>query len=292
MMLRGLVHEIVRRKLWPIPVIALLVAVAAPLLFMKSSSGQSPSLAQAPATVDTSSAKSLPVNARRLLRTKPTVKRQSKAGKAADPFQGPASGGSGKSDSAAASNDAASPAAASSAAAGAQQKPVPVVITDEHGKATTTTSGDQGSSKSSGSDSGYVAVDVGFKRNGKGAVRQSVPRLTPLVAKHRIVATFVKYSPSRNKAVFAISPNTYVAGSVKCRREAGLCRYIELSRGKHVLLTILGPGGSLLTRRLSVARIRSRSGAEPRPPLAGRCLLSKLAKLGPGDPAVLSDACD
>ncbi len=47
-MLRNLLDEVRRRHLWPIPVIALLVAVAAPLLFLKSAPSDAP-LASAPA---------------------------------------------------------------------------------------------------------------------------------------------------------------------------------------------------------------------------------------------------
>ncbi|MGH2840829.1 MAG: hypothetical protein ACRDKY_08400, partial [Solirubrobacteraceae bacterium] len=175
-----------------------------------------------------------------------------------------------------------------------EQKPVPVVITDENGKTPKGTTG-EASAKSpaeSSKDARHVAVDVRFAPSKRGAVRRDVPRLKPLTAKGRIVASFVKYSPARNRAVFAISPNTLVSGSVECRREDGLCRYVELKAGQSVRLTIIGPDGAALVRRLGVVRIGSLAGDPPEPPLAGSCLLTMLRKLGPGDPAVRHNACD
>ena len=48
MMLRSLVDEVVRRRLWPIPLVALLVAIAAPLLFMKSAPPAAPAAPRRP----------------------------------------------------------------------------------------------------------------------------------------------------------------------------------------------------------------------------------------------------
>jgi hypothetical protein len=42
MMLRTLLDEVMRRRLWPIPLVAVLVAVAAPLLFLKSAPQDAP----------------------------------------------------------------------------------------------------------------------------------------------------------------------------------------------------------------------------------------------------------
>ena len=49
-MLRSLVDEVVRRRLWPIPLVALLIAVAAPVLFMKSPPPDAPAATEAPPT--------------------------------------------------------------------------------------------------------------------------------------------------------------------------------------------------------------------------------------------------
>ena len=47
-MLRNMLQEIVRRRLWPIPLVAVLVIIAAPVLLMKSAPGISCWLGQAP----------------------------------------------------------------------------------------------------------------------------------------------------------------------------------------------------------------------------------------------------
>jgi hypothetical protein len=292
--MRGLLQEIVRRRLWPIPLVAVLVAVAAPMLFLKSAPSEpAPPAQPSQATIDASAEKGLPVRARRLLETNSAAKRAKKS-KAADPFQAPKS--SRKASSGAASAGTSTNSAAPSSAAGATggQKPVPVVITDADGKTKTdTTDGDASSdSTSSGSDGTYVAVDVRFGQKPVGPLRRSIPRLRPFTADGRLVASFVGYSATRNKATFAIAPSTFVAGSVKCRREDGQCRFVDLAVGKRAVLTIAGPGGSAITGWLKVVRMHEVTGDEPKSPLGGSCLLHKLQKSSLGDPAVLSDACE
>jgi hypothetical protein len=291
-MLRGLLHEIVRRRLWPIPVVALLIAVAAPLLFLKSTPSSAPvpaEAAQAPV-----GGVGLPVRAQRLLQTQSDAakRKAKKRAKADDPFEGPKSTGNAADD--ASSSDAGGAGSGSSSAGGAgAEEPVPVVITDENGR--TVSAPDDASApagaRSSGSDPSYVAVDVRFEPKSTGPVRHAIPRLKAFSANDRVLAIFVRYSPSSNRAVFAVAPNTWVRGSVACRPAAGLCRTVQLAAGKHAVLTILGPHRTAITRRLSVVRIRLVKGTEPRPPLNGPCLLGKLKKLGLGDAALLSGAC-
>ncbi|MDQ3675880.1 MAG: hypothetical protein M3401_03600 [Actinomycetota bacterium] len=290
-MLRGLLHEIVRRRLWPIPVVALLVAVAAPLLFLKSSPGGAP---RAQSSQPASAADGLPARAQRLLRTNAAPgHRAKKPPKADDPFQGPGSAGTAPSDAGSSSTSGGPRSPASPGDATPEQKPIPVVITDTDAKATKGTTEDKSSkatdAESSGSDASHVAVDMRFAKAG-GRVRRAIPRRKPFTARGRVVASFVKYSPASDKAVFAISPNTLVAG-VRCRRKEGLCRYVDLPAGKHVRLTIAGPGGTFITRRLGVVRIHPVSGEERRPSVVGACLLRKLLKLRPGDSPVLTGAC-
>jgi hypothetical protein len=296
-MLSGLFREIIRRRLWPIPVAALLVAVAAPLMFLKPSSTDPATSVQATKVApDAAPVKQLPVRARQLLKTKETPKRHLRTPKqAADPFQGPASATPKATTSASTSSSSSATAAAASAAA-AKQDPVPVVITDATGKktkGTISTSSDAKTSttKTDAAPSGYVAVDVRYEKAAGGPVRRAIPRLQPFTGGGRVVASFVKYSPTRNKATFAISPNTIVTGSAHCRKVDGLCRYVDLAAGKHVQLFIGTPAGKVVSRRLTVVRIRPASGSAPRSPLGGACLLNKLSKLGLGDPAISSDAC-
>ncbi len=299
-MLSGLIAEIVRRRLWPIPLVAVLVAVAAPLLFLKSSPATDALPAQGSAgqvAVDVSASDKLPVRARQLLDTDSAAKRKTKKRpKAADPFQAPSSVRAAPSGASADESPASSAAAAGPSSAATEQKPVPVVITDSKGKAqepATTDSGEKTSDdSSSGPGSTYTAVDVRFAVTSRGAVQRKIPRLTPLKAGGLVVASFVKYSASRNRAVFAVSPNTIVSGSVDCRRIDELCRYIDLRAGRSVRITIVGSDGKALTRRLTVVRIRSVSGSAPKSPLAGQCLLSKLVASEPGDPAVSAGVCD
>jgi hypothetical protein len=304
-MLPGLLAEIVRRRLWPIPVVALLVAVAAPLLFLKSSSGAPAASRVAQTAPDAGAVKQLPVRARDLLKTNEAPRRAKNLPKAADPFQAPKSATPKTTTTASTSTGAAGAAAASAAAP--KQDPVPVVITDSTGKKTkgtisTTTSKDSKSTdattsdaKSSSSQAGaasYVAVDVRYAKAAGGHVRRAIPRLQPFTGGGRVLASFVKYSPTRNKATFAISPNTIVTGPVHCRKIDGLCRYVDLSAGRHVQLTIGTPDGTIISRRLAVVHLTLASGSAPRSPIAGACLLKRLTKLGLGDPAVLSNVCD
>ncbi|MDX6691448.1 MAG: hypothetical protein QOG15_2905 [Solirubrobacteraceae bacterium] len=297
-MLGGLFHEIVRRRLWPIPLVALLIAVAAPLLFLKSSSGDPAAPLQAAQSApDAVAVKPLPVRARRLLKTSETAARSAKKPRAADPFQAP--------PSAAAKNPAQTPAspsaagaAASGAAAAAKQAPVPVVITGADGKTTTGTispgtgSGQGTSQPAATAPAGYTAVDVRYARTTGGQVHRAIPRLRPFTASGVVLATFVKYSPKRNKATFAISPTTVVTGSARCRKVDGLCRYVELGVGKHVQLYVATRAGKLVVRRITVVRIAQASGSAPPAPVGGACLLNKMSKLGFGDPPVASNACE
>lgn len=308
-MLRNVLDEITERRLWPIPALALLIALAAPLLFLQSSPSGTPA-ASAPAPAAPASG-SLPARAARLLATTGADAqsgRKAPSGSASDPFTPPASSAGAKAASTK-SGSSSSPSSSSGgngSAAGATE-PVPVVITNPDG----TTPAGSGAASSptppigAGSSTAPATVakaarpkvDVRYGERLPGRLHRGIPRLQTFVAGGRAIAIFVKYSPKRDKAVFAIAPRTLVTGDVECRRKQGLCRYVDIPVGKHARLTTFATDGSLVTRRLDVVRItRSRrsgttAAAASRAPADGRCLLDKLLALGAHDWPLARSAC-
>ena len=293
-MLRTLLDEVVRRRLWPVLLVAVVVAVAAPLLFLKSAPpGGAP--AAAPATAP---AGELPARAQRLLTTSeaPAARTRKRAATATDPFQAPSSHRRAAAGRSAGKGDA-KPKAAT---AGGANEPVPVVITNAEGTkppagspapvapAQPTVTAPRPVAKRS------AAVDVRFGLRLPGRVHRRIPRRQTFVAGGRVIAIFVKYSPNRDKAVFAIAPSTHVSGDVECRRKPNLCRYVDVRVGEHVRLTTLTAGRKLVSRRLDVMRIdRSppAGGSARTAPADGACLLGKLLALGAKDPPLAADAC-
>jgi hypothetical protein len=250
--MHSLLSAIVRRHLWPIPLIA--VAVAAPLLFLKSSPSAAPSVT-APVPAVAREGK-LPARAQRLLDPGEAVtasRRRGATRSSHDPFTPPPGRRStAKADAAAATKD--------SSSSGATDKPVAVVIRNADGSAPKThatpapkVSGD--ASPPAGLSVSSAAVDVRFGTNPDAALRREIPRLQTFVAGGDVVAVFVKYSPKRDKAVFAIAPSTLVTGDVECRRKEGVCRYVDIPAGSYARLTMLDDDGSLVTRRLDVVRV-------------------------------------
>ena len=300
-MLRTLIAEVMRRRLWPVLLGAVVVAVAAPLLFLKSGPAEPVSTA-APATAP---AGELPARAQRLLTAGelPASTAARKPGaKAADPFQAPAS----HRRKAAAAAKGESPAEPAAPKAGGASGPVPVVVTNADGTKPATTSpttlapvrpATSATAKPKTAAKRPAAVDVRFGKRLPGRVHRRIPRLQTFVAGGRVIAIFVKYSPSRDKAVFAIAPRTLVTGDVECRRKEGLCRYVDVPAGKHVRLTTLTPGGSLVSRRLDVMRIDRTPSAGGSAKAArsasadGACLLGRLLALGARDLPLAGDAC-
>lgn len=269
-MLRSLLTEIVRRRLWPIPLIAVAVAIGAPLLFLKSSPVNAPS-ATAPAPA-VAAERDLPARAEQLLATSDASaagKRRRPANASHDPFAPPAGGrtkGKKKAVAAAAAKDP-------STSESAEPKPVAVVVTNADGSVPTTGttpapatgSADivpslpkAGSTAADGRFGGSTAVDVRFGEHIDSKLRRAISPAQTFIAGGTIVAVFVKYSPEHDTAVFAISPRTIVSGDVECRHEAGLCRYVEIPPGSHARLTMPADDGSLVTRRLDVVRVKPR----------------------------------
>ncbi len=325
-MLRSLVDEVVRRRLWPIPLVALLVAIAAPLLFMKSAPTSAPEVVPASAP-----AGELPKKAADLLksRDKDVLRKQAKTRKAQDPFAPPASSKAGASGSAS---------AAASAGSSTSQS-VPVVITNSDGSTSTATIGPSKSTSSSSTSSAtkttkpattttaktkkktktstttkpkvvvptntssaaatsrVTYVDARFGERMGTMTRYRVPRLQTFRAGGKVAAMFVGYSATRNAAVFAVAPSTKVRG-VTCREVKNVCRYVDLPVGAHARLTMRGANGATVSRRLDVVRIRhlpkvpgSTASARMTTLPVAKCLLKSLLALPATAPSISTNAC-
>jgi hypothetical protein len=307
MMLRNLLHEIVRRRLWPIPAIALLVALVAPVMFLKSAPAGAPS-AQTAVPAPAAPGK-LPARAQRLLDANAAAAKGRTSGSQRDPFQAPSS------HRIAAAGAAAG--AAAPAAAGSATKPVAVVIQNSDGstpatsKPTATTPA-PGSATGTGAGAGagagattvtdpsrtlLASVDVRFGKAAGGRVHRAIPRLKPFFIHGKLAAVFVKYSPSRSKAVFAVAPGLLVTGPVKCRRVAGVCRYVDIPNGSFARLTTVTRDRIVVSRRLDVAAIHTGAKAGTTAVAASDagtngCLLRELKSMKPGDALFGRDACE
>lgn len=315
-MLRSLVGEVVTRRLWPIPLAAILVAIAAPLLFMKSAP-DAPVGASPPAATPGK----LPAPAERLVSTSDKAATpRSKARRKQDPFAPPSSG---KATEAAAGATAATP--AGSAPVVTTPPSGSVVIRNSDGstatmavpktsskkatakKKTTTkkattkkpapkvTAPKQTTTVAGGETVSYV--DVRFGKRKDSMLRYRVPRLQTFRAGGNVAAMFVHYSQTRDVAVFAIAPSTTVAGDVECRKVKGVCRYVDIPAGSYARLRMRAADGSVISRRLDVVSIRHLSGAEDPMPRAtsletATCLLKGLLKLPASLPSIPVDACD
>lgn len=319
-MLRSLVDEVVRRRLWPIPLVALLVAVAAPLLFMKSApTNATTAPPAAPAPQSLPGGNPVPATDREAVSKKPSKR------KAKDPFA-PPSGSASKSSATAASAGSASSGTTSSAQA------VPVVITNANGTTSTATiapstssSAKSSTSKSrsktkaksstskpktpsvtvpkatsstSAKPSSATYVDVQFGERMGTMTRYRVPRLQTFRAGGKVAAMFVGYSVTRNAAVFAVAPSTTVRG-VTCREVKGVCRYVDLPNGAHARLALRGADGELVSRRLEVVNIRrlpkvagSTASARMTTLPAAKCLLKSLLALSASAPSIATDSCE
>lgn len=309
MMLRHLIDELMRRRLWPILALSALVAVATPLLFLKSAPSGAP-VAAAPAPAP-APAGELPARAQRLLETgsggeQGAARRPS--GRAGDPFQPPSS-------SAARSSRKKAGARSAKKRRSARTNPIPVVITNADTTKPSTSKKAAGSKPPMTSKAPRVtspgrpigdatttakrarAVDVRFGKRHPGKLHRGIPRLQTFVAGGRVIAVFVKYSPSRDKAVFAIAPSTEVSDGPECRRKSDLCRYVDIPAGSHVRLTTLTADGSSVSRRLDVVQIRhtrdagATAAAAGTAPANGACLLGRLLALTAHDGPLAADAC-
>jgi hypothetical protein len=258
MMLRSLVDEVVRRRLWPILALAVLVAIAAPLLFMKGAPSDAPDASAAPPVAKVGK---LPTIGAKLVTASDkavTARHKTKGATGKDPFAPPA--GAVKAAAAATATATATPAAKSTAKAKktTTTKPIPVVITDGNGSSSTVSNNKQTTSRTTTTslDANVDRVDVRFGEKSGTKVRRGIRQLKTLKVGNEVVAVFVKWSPNRKKAVFAIPATTIVSGDVDCRRKEGVCRFVDIPVGKYARLTWLAAdGGSYVTRRLDVVHV-------------------------------------
>jgi hypothetical protein len=263
-MLRDTVEQIVRRRLWPIPVVAIVVVVAAPLLFLKSApQGATPAAAVAPAPSQTD----LPARAQRLLTTSDAGVSGGRLSRSPrDPFQGPSSDrGAAPATVVAATKSSSRKAATKSSSK--QSDPVPVVTQNASKNAdgsapaaaqspAATSAGDGRSSTARSSKSWRVpTVDVRFGAQKDSPIHRRIARRTSFEVGGKVVLVFVKYSHSRHKAVFAVRPTTGVHGDIRCRRIDGVCRYVEIPVGRYVRFTFVNDDGSRVSRRMDVVRV-------------------------------------
>jgi hypothetical protein len=264
MMLRDVLDEIVRRRLWPIPVLAIAVVLAVPLLFLKSAPQDVP----APAAAVPSAQLDLPARAPRLLTSTDAsaIERRRLSPTARDPFRAPASRGK-KSAGAGGKKAASSKKAQTTSSSGSAQShgPVPVVIITPKGTkpaasepaATATPSGHSSgtSTPRSSQASSTPKVDMRFGAEKDSPIQREIPRLKSFRVGGKVAVVFVKYSPSRHKAIFAIDPSTTVRGDIHCRRIDGLCRYVDIPAGTYARLIFVNDDGSRVSRRLDVVRV-------------------------------------
>jgi hypothetical protein len=303
MMLRSLVDEVVRRRMWPIPLVAILIAVAAPLLFMKSAPDAASSTAPPPA-----GAAKLPGVAGRYLATsdKATGRHEPAKRKGHDPFAPPSDA-----KKAAGATPAADPQPTASAGGST------VVIKSPDGstatmtvpkttanaltatkKATTTAKKQTTTPKVTTPDpTSSTYVDVRFGERMGTMTRYRVPRLQTFRAGGNVAAMFVHYSAAHDKAVFAIAPSTTVGGDVGCRKVKGVCRYVDIPVGSYARLTLRDQDGTYISRRLDVVNIRHLPGVAEQSPrastlTAATCLLKSLLKLPVSVPSIATDACE
>jgi hypothetical protein len=261
-MLRDIVEQVARRRLWPIPLVAIVVVVAAPLLFLKSApQDAAPAAAVAPAP----SQADLPARAQRLLTTSDAgVSGRRLSGSARDPFQGPSSPRGAAAATGADATKSSSRKKAASKSSSKQSEPVPVVIQNADGSknAPAATSGGDGggtptarSSESSSKPWRVPTVDVRFGAHKDSPIHRRIPRRKTFELHGKVVVVFVKYSHARHKAVFAIAATTGVHGDIRCRRRDGICRYVDIPVGRYVRFTFVNSDGSRLSRRLDVVRV-------------------------------------
>lgn len=305
-MLSNLIDEVRGRRVPAFAALGVLVALALalPLLFLKSAPEGAPAAnAAAPAVAEEAK---LPERAARLLATSDADAAAGKAkGSALDPFRPPAAHRAAAAK-AAAKKAATAPAADTPGSApkgasggGSLTKPVPVVIQNADGSRPrpggSSSGGSTTSAPPSTSSTGEIAVDIRYAALQNSRIRRAIPRMKPFYIHGKLVAVFVKYSPSRKKASFAVAPGVHVSGPVKCRRQDGACRYVDIPAGSHVRLTMLSSTRKIVSRRLDVVHTRWRASTSTRAAAGdgdNACLLRKLLAQKAGDVPLERDVCE
>ena len=323
-MLRNLIDEVRSRRVLAFAALGVLLALALPLLFLKSAPDGAPTAnTAAPAAAEEAK---LPDRAARLLATSDADAVGGRAsGSSHDPFSPPAAyraaiaaagakggagaGGAGGASPAAGTGNAPAGSAAAKEAANAQAgggskglDPVPVVIKNP-GATTPSTSNATSPSKSTSSrkparslNAANAAVDIRYGAKRDTRIRRAIPRQKAFYIHGKLVAVFVKYSPVRKAAVFAVAPGIHISGEAKCRVSNGACRYVDLPAGSHAWLTMVTPSRTIVSRRLDVVHIKRRSPGTTRALSAGArseagCLARKLVAMERGDALLGRNAC-
>ena len=307
--MRNLIEEVRNRRVLAFAALGVLVALALPLLFLKSAPEGAPT-ANTAAPAPPQEAK-LPARAARLLATSDEGAPAGQAkGSAQDPFSPPASYMAAAAAAAAEGDAAATPAAAQSgspaapAAAGgggAPDKPVEVVVTNPDSTPSTSKGGNADRSRRSKPSRSLTArnasVDVRYGAKANTRIRRAIPRQKAFYIHGKLVAVFVKYSPSRKAAVFAVAPGVFVSGAAKCRSQDGVCRYVDIPSGSHAWLTAALPSRTIVSRRLDVVRIKRRTASSRTRAASASarrdaaCLARKLVAMERGDALLDRDAC-
>jgi hypothetical protein len=303
MMLRNLIDEVRNRRVLAFAALGVLVALALPLMFLKSAPDGAPaSDAAAPAAAKEAK---LPPRAARLLQTTdPGAPGGRAKGSAQDPFAPPASyraaaaaaaskGAAGAADSSGAKSAANSPGAASAT----PTKPIPVVIQDgspAKKKQASSRSRSNPSTSSPTRSTRTLTVDIRYGKKKDSPIKRAIPRNQAFYIHGKLVAMYVRYSESRKKAIFAVAPGVHISGPVSSRVSDNV-RYIDVPAGEHAWLTIVTANRTIVKRRLDVVRARSVSGAKTTNAAASAesaCLLGKLTAMKPGDRFLDRDACE
>ena len=308
-MLRNLIDEVRNRRMLAFAALGVLVALALPLLFLKGTPVGAPTAdtaAPAPAT----EAK-LPARAARLLAATDTGTPGQASGSTQDPFAPPASyraavAAAAKGAATVGGTDAA--AKATGGGGSSSTKPIPGVIKNP-GSSTQTSTPTPTPTPSTTNDrpartapakslnAGNAGVDIRFGPKAETPIKRAIPRKKGFYIHGKLVAMFVKYSPSRSAAVFAVAPGLHITGAVKCRVIGGACRYIDVPAGQHVWLTYITPNRTIVNRRLDVVRIQRRSprsgttAASASTRSEAACLMQELVGMKLGDALLDRDAC-
>ena len=308
-MLRNLIDEVRNRRMLAFAALGVLVALALPLLFLKGTPVGAPA-ADTAAPAAATEAK-LPARAARLLAATDTGTPGQASGSTQDPFAPPASyraavAAAAKGAATVGGTDAA--AKATGGGGSSSTKPIPGVIKNP-GSSTQTSTPTPTPTPSTTNDrpartapakslnAGNAGVDIRFGPKAEAPIKRAIPRKKGFYIHGKLVAMFVKYSPSRSAAVFAVAPGLHITGAVKCRVIGGACRYIDVPAGQHVWLTYITPNRTIVNRRLDVVRIQRRSprsgttAASASTRSEAACLMQELVGMKLGDALLDRDAC-
>lgn len=293
-MLHNLIDEVRNRRMLAFAALGVLVALAVPLLFLKGAPDGAPA-ANSAAPAPPAAAK-LPARAARLLATSdPGAPGGRAKGSATDPFAPPASYRTATASAGSGGGTPKSPAKTGASGGGTITSGPKVVPGTPSAPRTPSTTTPRRTTPTINASNASVDIRFGPKADTK--IRRSIPRQKTFYIHGKLVAMFVKYSPSRKAAVFALAPGLHITGDVKCRVVDGSCRYIDIPAGAHAWITTITPSRTIVKRRLDVVRVeRRRAGASTRSVAASdrgtsACMLRKLLAQKAGDAPLDRDAC-